>query len=175
MNGTALIVADGKEGLTDHGSQSGLRDGQAVELLYGRQLREFLGIGTQNIKLAHAALNIDHIVISRKDDHIVRHFPHDLAKETGRENQGPFFFNLCRNGSTDAGFQIVTGQTQFISSLQKNSFQGGNGAFCCNCSGGGRYRGEQQGFLAGEFHRKNLRSISLFLREDRINFRNSSP
>ena len=42
----ALVVADGKQGLCNHGAQSGLLQSDGVLLVHGGQLGELLGIGT---------------------------------------------------------------------------------------------------------------------------------
>ena len=86
MDGTGFVVADGEEGLTDHGAQGALLDGKAVFILHAGQLGKVLRIGGQNIEMAHAAGDVDHIAVGGKDHHVVGQLADDLAEEAGGEH-----------------------------------------------------------------------------------------
>ena len=86
MDGSGLVVADGEEGLADHGAQGALFDGEAVFILDTGQLGEVLRVGGQDIEVAHAAGDVDHIAVGRKDHHVVGQFSDDLAEQPGGED-----------------------------------------------------------------------------------------
>ena len=109
MDGTALVVADGKQGLRDHGAQNRLRQRKGVLLLHSGQFGKFLWIGAQDVELRQAAFDVDHVAAGGKYHHVVGHLSDNLAEQAGGENQGAFFLNLSRDRDLDAGFQVVAG------------------------------------------------------------------
>ena len=171
VDGPGLVVADGEEGLADHGAQGVLLDGEAVFILDTGQLGEVLRVGGQDVEVAHAAGDVDHIAVGRKDHHVVGQFSDDLAEQPGGEDQAAALFDLGRDGGADAGLQVVAGQAQIVSGLQEDALQSGNGAFGGDSPGGGADGGLQKRFFAGKLHGQVpsfLSAVSAFGGEDRI-------
>ena len=148
----ALVVADGKNGLGNHGFQLGLGQGEGVLIFHRGQLGELLRVGAQDVELTGSTGDVDHIVVGLEGDDVVRQLPDDLAEEPGGQHQGAGFADVGRNNGADAGVQIVAGEPQLLSGLQQNALQSGNGALGGNGTGGGGDGGLQQGFFAGKFH-----------------------
>ena len=138
VDGAAFVVADGKEGLGDHGLELRLWQNQGVLVFYGRQLGELLGIGAQDVELAHAALDVDHIVFRLEGDDIVGQLADNLAEQACAQHQSAFLPDVGRDNGADASLQVVAGEAEVAAGLQQNPFQSGNGAFGRYCSGCGR-------------------------------------
>ena len=153
VDGPALVVADGKEGLSDHGPQHRLTDGEGVLLVHSGQLGELLRVGAQDVELRQAAPDIYRIALRGKHHHVVGHLADNLPKEPGGEHQGAPFGNLGGDGGLDAGLQVVAGETQGLARLNKNPLHGGDGALGGHRPGGDGHRAGQQGLFTGEFHR----------------------
>ena len=152
MDGAALIVADGEKGLADHGLEPLLGDDKGVLILHGWQLGEFLWVGAQDVELAHAAPDVDHVVFGGKEDGVVGHLADDLAEEAGGEHQGALFLYIGGDNGADTGLQVIAGQAQLAARLQENTLQGGDGALGGDGPAGGRDSGLEQGLLTGKFH-----------------------
>jgi len=103
VDGAALIVTDGEQGLGDHGAQHALLHSQRVLLIHSRQLGELLRVCPQDVELRQAAFDVHHIVIGGKYYYIIRHFPNDLAEQAGREHQRAGFLDLRGHGGLDPG------------------------------------------------------------------------
>ena len=121
MDGPGFVVADGKDGLADHRAQFAPGNGETVFVLYCGQLGKVLGIGGQNIELAHTAGDVDHIAIGLKGDDIVGQLPDDLAEKPGGEYQASLLINLGGHHGTDPGFQIIAGQAQVGPGFQEDA------------------------------------------------------
>ena len=160
VDGPALVVTDGKEGLADHGSEDGLADDQGVLLVHRGQLGEFLRVGTQNVELGQAALDIHCIALGGEDHHVVGHLADNLTEEAGGQHQGTRLPNLGGDGSLDSSLQVVASEAQGGPRLDEDALHGGNGALGGHSAGGNGYRGGQQGLFTGEFHKG---SSDLFL------------
>ena len=80
MNGPALIVADGKQGLGNHGAQDRLGECQGVLLSYRWQFWKFFRVRTENIEFRHPTFDVDGVALRGEDHHVVRQFPYDLSK-----------------------------------------------------------------------------------------------
>ena len=171
MDGTALVGGDGEDGLANHGAQGSPLDFKAVGiLLHLGQGGELGGIGGQDVEFAHAALDVDGVVLGGEDHHVVGQLADDVPEQAGGEDQGAGLGDLGVQGGTDSGLQVVAGQTQVISGLQQDSLQGGDGALGSHSPAGGRDGGLEQSFLAGKFHVVDppRLAIFLFLGEERV-------
>lgn len=102
MHRAALVVADGEQGLADHGAQGGLGQGEGVLLVHGGQLGELLRVAAQDIELGQAALDVDHIALGGEDHHVVGHLADDLAEEPGGQDQRAPLGDLGGDGGLDA-------------------------------------------------------------------------
>ena len=168
MDGPGLVVADGEEGLADHGAQGVLLDGEAVFILDTGQLGEVLRVGGQDVEVAHAAGDVDHIAVGRKDHHVVGQFSDDLAEQPGGEDQAAALFDLGRDGGADAGLQVVASEPQLFSGFNEDAFQGGNGAFDRHRPGRRGHGSQEQCLLTGKFHGGPPSDSRLSLGKDRI-------
>ena len=104
--------------------------------LHAGQLGELLGIGGQDVELAHAALDVDHIAVGGEDHDVIGHLTNDLSKQAGREDQGALLLNLGGNGGLNAGLQIIAGQLELVCGLHQNTLHGGDGTLDGNGAGG---------------------------------------
>ena len=136
MDGAALVVGDGEESLGDHGAQGGLTDIDVALGLNAGQLGELLGIGGQNVELAHAAFDIDHVAVGGKDHDIIGHLAHDLAEQSGRQNKGTLLLDLGGDGGLNTGLQIIAGELQLIAGLHQNTLHRSDGTLHGNGAGG---------------------------------------
>ena len=124
MDGAALIVADGEDGLADHGSEGLLGQGDGVLVLYGGQLREVLRVDAHEVELTHAAGDVDFQVFFLKEQDVVGHFPDDFAEQPGGEDHGTGFRHFPLEAGADAGFLVVPGEEDVAGFLrfQKQAF-----------------------------------------------------
>ena len=165
VNGAGFVVADGKNGLSDHGFELFLWNLEGILVFHRRELGEFFGVGAQNVEFAQAAFDVDHVVFGGKDDDVVGEFADDFAEEAGAENKGAGGFDFGGDGGADAGLQIVAGQAQFVVGLQQDTFQSWDGAFWRHSAGGGIDSILEKGFFAGKFHGLNS-SVWVLLTSD---------
>ena len=165
MDGAALVGGDGEDGLSDHGAQSGPPDLKLVSvLLHLGKGGELGGIRGQDVELAHAALDVDGIVLGGEDHHIVGQLSDNVAKQAGGEDQGAGLGNIGVQGGANPSLQVIAGQAQVVPGFQQDPLQGGDGAFGRHGPAGGGDGGLEQSFFAGKFHvhPPNLgRSLSL--------------
>ena len=87
VNGTALIIADGENGLGDHGFQTPLGEDQAGALINAGKLWKILVAVSLDIKGGRAALDVDRAVGIGVDGHrVVGHTTEDLPQQTGGQD-----------------------------------------------------------------------------------------
>ena len=91
-------------------------------VLYGGQFGELLRVGAQDVEFAHAAFDVDHIVLGGEEDDVVGQFSHDFAEESGAEDNGTGGLDVSGDSGADSGFQIIAGEPQLFSCFQQNSF-----------------------------------------------------
>src|SRR5699024_527579 len=84
----AFVVADGKNGLGNHGFQLGLGQEQGILVLHRGQFGKFLGIGAQNVEFAGATGDVYHILVGLKGNDVVGQLSDDLAEQPGSQHQG---------------------------------------------------------------------------------------
>ena len=152
VDGPGLVVADGEDGLADHGPQLVPGNGEAVLVLHGGQLGEVLGIGGQDVELAHAAGDVHQVAVGGEGDHVVGELADDLAEEPGGQHQAAGPVDLGGDHGADAGLQVVAGEAELLAGLQEDALQGGDGALGGDgpgCGGDGRLK---ECFFTGEFH-----------------------
>ena len=152
MHRAAFVVADGEQGLADHGAQGFLLNGEGVQVIHHGQLGKLFRVSAQNVELTHATAHIDHIILRREIYDVVGQLSHDLAEQTGRQNKAALLGHIGRNNGTDTGFQIIARQPQHAARLDQNTLQRRDGAFLGHGARGGGYRVLQQRLLTGKFH-----------------------
>ena len=152
MDGPGLVIADGEDGLPDHGAQLVPGDVEAVLVLHGGQLGEVLGISCQDVELAHAAGDVHQVAVGGEGDDVVGELADDLSEEPGGEDQAPPLLDLSRDHGADAGLQVVAGEPELIPGLQEDALQGRDGAL--GGDGPSRHRdgGLEQGLFTGKLH-----------------------
>ena len=150
MDGAAVVGGDGKDGLGDHGVEDPLGQNQAVLILHNGKFRELPGVGAQDIELAHAAGDVDQVVLSGHGNHVVREPADDVPEEPGGENQTALLGDVGRHHSANAGFQVVASEAELFSGLQQQPFQGGDGALGGHGAGGDGNHGLENCFFTGE-------------------------
>ena len=165
----AFVVADGKEGLGDHGPQGGLSDGQGVLLLHGGQLRELLRVGAQDVELGQAALDIDRVALGGEDHHVVGHIcGRSRTNSRADSTREPVSRISRRDGGPDAGLQVIAGQPQLIPppSMRDALHGGGWSSWRPPPGRPTAHRSGEQGLFAGKFH-VHSSSLSLSPQERR--------
>ena len=154
VDGTALVLADGEDGLADHGTEGLLGDLQGVLVFHVGQLREVLGVDAHEVELTHAAGDVDLQVFLLENDGVVCHLADDLTEKAGGQDHGAGFLDICLNGGTDAGLLVVAGNENVagVLGLQQEALQGRNGALGGDCPGGSHNGALKKRFLTGKFH-----------------------
>ena len=135
VDGAAFIVADGEDGLGDHGFQFILGNGKGILVLNSGKFWKFLRVRAQDVEFAHTAFDVDHIIFGGKDHNVVRELTNDLPKETSAQDQSAARLDIGGNDGADTSFQIIAGEAQFLIGFQKDAFQSGNGALWRHCAG----------------------------------------
>ena len=138
MDRTALVVADGKDGLADHGPQVPLGNVEAVSVVHGGQVGEVLIAAAHNVVGGGAPLNVDGKALGGDGYHVVGHTAEDLPKQPCGQHDGSAIRHLCGHLGNNAGFQVVAAEAQSVHiRLDEHTFQGLNGAFGCHYSARG--------------------------------------
>ena len=152
MDGAALVGGDGKQGLGDHAAQDVAGQLHRVLILHQRQIREILGIGAHDVEFAHAALDVDHVILCGNTDHIVGKAADNVAEQVGAQHQGARLGHVGGDDGADTCGKVVAGQPQLVCGVDQNALQSGDGAFRADRTGGNGDGALKERFFAGEFH-----------------------
>ena len=153
MDGTALILGDGKNGAGDQLLQSGLGDLDGLALIDVGQVGVILGTFSGNVERCVAGTDGDLVVVVDNDgDRALGQAADDIAKELGRQDAltgiGDFGVDLVGDGS----LHIVAGQMQAVTGLAQDAFDDRQAALLSNRSACDIQALNQHAFFTGKAH-----------------------
>ena len=164
MDGAALVVADGKGGLPDHGAQGALGHFKPPALVHLGQLGEVLVAAAHNVKGGGAALDVDGAALGGDGNHVVRHPAQYFPQQPGGEHNGAALRHAGGDAGDNAGLQIVPADAQAVPpGFDQHALQRLDGAFGVDHPAGGGDGGLENGLFTGEFH--SLVPFSLLRKE----------
>ena len=153
VDGTALIVADGKNHPGNHGAQLSLLHGQAVPFVYSGQFRKFFRAAAHDVEGSGSAHNVDLAAIRGDGDHIVGQPANDLPEQAGGQDNGSGLGYTGLHLGDNSRLQIVAADAQAGGqSFHQNALQGLDGTLGGHDPAGSGDGVLQQCFFTGKFH-----------------------
>ena len=153
VNGTAVVIGNGKNALIYHALYGFLSDRIGAQPIDRRKLRIVVGIHAHEGKLGLSALYDGHTLFVALDgDHAVRHTPYHLAEKLCLQNDGAGFSDLCLDAAVNALFEVIARDSQVVPRLKQETLKRGDGTFArrsSRCHGDGRLK---KMLFAGQFH-----------------------
>ena len=153
---TAFAVADGEDGLADHGAQQLFRQNDGILLVNGGQLGIVVGGNAHNGEVGLTAGDGDGgLVLACDGNNAVGQAADNICKQLRADDDGAGFGNVCIKLGINALFQVITGDAHGIAGLNQDAFQCRNGALAGNGTDCGCNRSLQQMLFTGKSHKKS--------------------
>ena len=153
MDGTALILGNGKDGAGNQLFHSRLRDADAPSISHIGKVGVFVGgFGGDGKGGIARPDGYFIVVIHHHCDRAFRQTADNVAKQSCRQDALAHIGNLGLDEVGDGGFHIVAGKAQAVSGFAEDALNGGDGAFLGDGSAGDVQAGKESVFFTGKAH-----------------------